>query len=279
MLNRCYRAGDFARHKGLTAARALVVEEDAVARAKAVAFAVVHRRPVSKDLRHAIRAARPERRRLDLRNLLYFAEHFAARSLVKTRADSGFANRFQNANRAQAGDVGGVLGDVEADPHMALRGEVVNFVRLQLVNQFHQVDRVAQVAVVQKHPHAVDVRIGIKMIDARGVKGAGAPDDAVNFVALFEQQVRQVAAILSGDASNECFLHARLALEQTPYSGKHFSRRQRPCPRARSVVPRSSRLFLFCLTTAFRGAPHGKMLPPHPHPVFPRGHRPRLRPG
>ena len=77
----------------------------------------------------------------------------------------GLANRLQDANRADARDIGGVFGNVEADPDVALRREVINLVRLQLVNQFHEIHRIAQIAVVQKQAHAVDVRIGIKMID------------------------------------------------------------------------------------------------------------------
>ena len=77
--------------------------------------------------------------------------------------------------------------------------EMVNFVRLQFVKQLHQIDRVAQVAVVQEQPDAVDMRIGVKMIDARRVERAGAPNDAVNFVAFLEEEIGEVAAVLPGD--------------------------------------------------------------------------------
>src|ERR1044071_5430998 len=102
MFDGCDGAGNFAGHKSLPASRALVVEEDAVARVQAVALAVIDRRPIGKNLRHAIGTAGPERRLLILRHLLRVAEHFAARSLIKTRADSGFANRFKDADRPDA---------------------------------------------------------------------------------------------------------------------------------------------------------------------------------
>ena len=74
---------------------------------------------------------------------------------------------------------------------------------------------------VQEHAHAVDVRVGVKMIDARRVEGAGAPDDTVNFVAFFEQQIGQVTAVLAGDAGDERASHEkRLALKQTACAGK-----------------------------------------------------------
>ena len=61
----------------------------------------------------------------------------------------------------------GVFRNVEADAHVALRAEMIDLVRLQFVNQLHQIHRIAQVAVVQEQPDAVDVRIGVEMIDAR----------------------------------------------------------------------------------------------------------------
>ncbi len=91
---------------------------------------------------------------------------------------------------------------------MALRTEMINFIRLQSVKKFDQVDRIAQIAVVQKHAHPVDVRIGIKMVDARSVKCAGAANDPVHFVAFLQQQIGQITTILAGDAGNERLLHA-----------------------------------------------------------------------
>ena len=49
---------------------------------------------------------------------------------------------------------------------MALRAEMINLVWLQFVKKFHQIHRVAQVPLMQKHSDSVDVGIGVKMIDA-----------------------------------------------------------------------------------------------------------------
>ena len=151
-----------------------------------------------------------------MRNFLRFAKHFAARSLIKTRANSRFPNGFENPDGADTGDVGGVLGNIEADANVALRGEMINFVRFQFVKQLHQVNRITQVAEVQKHADTIDVRIGVKMIDARSVEGAGAPDDAVDFVVFLEQEIGQVTSVLPGNAGDQCSFHAEaLALKQS----------------------------------------------------------------
>src|SRR5688572_12341138 len=84
---------------------------------------------------------------------------------------------------------------------------MVDLVRLQFIKQLYQIHRIGQVTVMEKQPDAVDVRVGVKMVDARGVEGAGPPDDAVDFVPLLEKQIGQITAILPGDSGDQCFCH------------------------------------------------------------------------
>jgi hypothetical protein len=127
--------------------------------------------------------------------------------LVKTRTDSGFANRFQNTNSSDSGHISGIFWNIEAHADVALRPEVIDFVRLQFIKQLHQIHRVREIAVVQEQPHAVNVRIDIKMIDASGVEGARPPDYSVNLVAFFQQQIGQITSILAGDPGDQGALH------------------------------------------------------------------------
>src|SRR5688572_25815228 len=60
---------------------------------------------------------------------------------------------------------------------------------------------------MEEQPHAVDVGIGVKMVDSGGVEGARAPDDAVHFVPFFQEQIRQVTAVLSRNSGDECLCH------------------------------------------------------------------------
>src|SRR5512133_3200614 len=78
LLHPVFDRGDYTRDSGLAAARTCVNEQNAIARTKPIALAVVYRRPIGERLRHPIRAARPERSLLGLRYLLRLAEHFAA---------------------------------------------------------------------------------------------------------------------------------------------------------------------------------------------------------
>ena len=50
------------------------------------------------------------------------------------------------------------------------------------------------------------MRILIKVIDPGGIKTAGSALDAMHHIALLEQELRQVAAVLAGDAGDQsCF--------------------------------------------------------------------------
>ena len=52
---------------------------------------------------------------------------------------------------------------------------------------------------MQKHSDPIDVGIGVKMIDARGVKRAGSANDPVHLIAFLQKEIGQIAPILSGD--------------------------------------------------------------------------------
>src|SRR5437588_8139815 len=207
MFDRRHRARDFAGDECFAAARTFVVEQNAVASIQTIAFAIVHRRPIGKNLRHSIGTARPKRRAFGLRNLLRFAEHLAAGGLVKTRSDSGFTNCLQNTNRPHASDIRRVLGNVETHADMALGAEMIDLVRLQIVQQFHQIYRVGEITVVQETSNAVNVRIGVKMIDAGSVKRTRAADNPMHFITFRNQEIGKITAVLSRYAGNQGSLH------------------------------------------------------------------------
>ena len=78
-----HAVGDLAGHELEAAARRLVIEEDARHREQVVALAIVDGDVVREDLRHAVGAARVERRELGLRDLSHLAVHLAGRRLVE----------------------------------------------------------------------------------------------------------------------------------------------------------------------------------------------------
>jgi hypothetical protein len=59
---------------------------------------------------------------------------------------------------------------------------------------------------VEKKAFAVKIFIATQMFDARTEQVACAPDDPMHSVSFFQEQLREVGAILAGDAGNQrCF--------------------------------------------------------------------------
>src|SRR5246127_1318555 len=77
------RSRALARHEGLAADRALVVEQDAVTGEHAIRLSVIYRDPVAVELGPAIGRARVERRRLPLRDLLHQTIQLGCGGLIK----------------------------------------------------------------------------------------------------------------------------------------------------------------------------------------------------
>jgi hypothetical protein len=144
-------AGDLAGDEGFAAHRAFVVEQDAVAGVDAVGLAVVDGDPVGVELGDGVGAARVEGGGFLLRDFLHQAVEFGGAGLVEAGLlfQAEDADGFEHAQGADAVGVGGVFGLFEADGDVALRGEVVDFVGLHLLDDADQAGRVGQVAVVQ----------------------------------------------------------------------------------------------------------------------------------
>ena len=183
-----------------------MIEQDAVRGVHAVGFAVVDRDPVGIELGRAVGRARIERRRLALRDLLHLAVQLGRRGLVEAHLvlDAEDADGLEQAQGTERVGVGRVLGRLEAHLHVALGGEVVDLVRLVLLDEADEVGGIRHVAVVHEEARVVVVRVDVEVIDARRVERRGPPLHAVDGVALVEQKARQMRAVLTGDAGDQC---------------------------------------------------------------------------
>jgi hypothetical protein len=102
-----------------------------------------------------------------------------------------------------------------------LRGEVVDLVRLGLLDDVDQGGRVGHVPVVEDEAPFRIVRVLVQVIDAVGVEQARAALDAVDDVALGEQEFGEVGAVLAGDAGDECGFHGPLRCDHAACSTNH----------------------------------------------------------
>jgi hypothetical protein len=143
-------AGDFAGHERL-----------------AVALAIVDSDVVREHFGAGVRAAGVKSRVLVLPRR-HGAEHLAGGGLVETAPDPRFADAFQEAQCSVGRHIGGVLRNVKAHPSVALRGEVVNLVRTEIVQEFSKAAGIGHVGEVQ--PKAVAVLVSrsvLQLLDRR----------------------------------------------------------------------------------------------------------------
>ena len=99
---------------------------------------------------------------------------------------------------------------------MALGAEVVDLVRPDLLEEVGELAGDGEVAVVEIDPRLGVVEVLVEVVDPVGVEGAGPADEAVDLVALAEQEFGQVGAVLAGDAGDECFFHRFFPFFRSP---------------------------------------------------------------
>ena len=177
-----------------------MVEQDPVAGIDSVGLAVVYRYPVGVQLGHRIRGARIERRGLGLRNLLYLAVQFGGGGLVEAGSllQTQDPDRLQKPEGSHGIGICRIFGRLERHLHMALRRQVVDLVRLYLLDYADQVGGVGQISIVEDEILVCYMGILIEVIDAIGIEQRGAPFDTVHDVVFAEQKLRQIGAILAG---------------------------------------------------------------------------------
>src|SRR5690606_1566933 len=101
--------------------------------------------------------------------------------------------------------------------------------------------RVVQVSVHEPQTHVFLVGILIEMVDARGVEARRASDQAVHLVALGEQKLSQVGAVLPGDSGDQCALHERSTVGKDPGSNNRSRAWAREARELPPPSPRASR--------------------------------------
>ena len=95
---------------------------------------VIHCDPIGIKLRHCIGGSGVERRRFPLGSLLDEAIEFGGGRLIEARFlfEAEEPNGFEQSERSYPIDIGGIFRGFETDRDVALRAEVVDFVRLNL---------------------------------------------------------------------------------------------------------------------------------------------------
>ena len=192
--------GDFPAHEFKAPARRFVVEQDAAGGVHAVGFAVVAGKLKARDLADAVARARVEAGALVLRHFIHQAEHFARSGEVKAALGRQRLQRREDEMGAVDISVEGRELVIERICHEALRGQVVAFVRLHGRN----------------HAEGAGIALGRGGVQDQLIADAGDPrepvfgvfqrhpaDGSVYCVAFGNKQLRQIGAVLPGNAGDE----------------------------------------------------------------------------
>ncbi len=204
-LDRGNGAGDLAGDEGLAAQRALVIEQDTVGGVQVIGLPIVHRDPVGIELGGGIGAARPERGCLALRRFLHLAIEFGCGCLIETDGllHPQDPDRLQQSQRSDRIGVCRIFRGLETDLNVALGSEIVDLVGLDLLHDPQQVGGVGQITIMQVQLDSVGVWILIKMLQPPGIERRRTAFDAMDDIALRQQQLGQIGTILSGHTCNQ----------------------------------------------------------------------------
>jgi hypothetical protein len=85
---------------------------------------------------------------------------------------------------------------------VALGSEVVNLVRTELIKERGERAGVCEVGIVQKEVSAGLVDILVDVIEPFTVEAGGTAFQAVDLVALSEEKLREIGAVLAGTAGD-----------------------------------------------------------------------------
>ena len=86
---------------------------------------------------------------------------------------------------------------------MALRTQVVNLIRLDVLNDFDQVAAVCEIAVVEDKPRVLLLGVLVQVVNTAGVETARPAFDPVDVVPLVQKKLSQIASVLSRDSRNQ----------------------------------------------------------------------------
>src|SRR5579871_1666224 len=177
-----------------------MVEQYARYRKEIVALAIVDRDEVTVDFSDAVGAARVEGGRLRLRGLADLAEHLGGGSLVEADLRVDEPDCLHHPRHPQPRELARQDRLVPARGHERLRGQIVDLVRRGVADRFDERILVQQVCLRQRDAL-------LKMSDTLEALRTGAAHHSHHTIALLQQQLGQVRAVLSGDAGDQRGLH------------------------------------------------------------------------
>ena len=85
---------------------------------------------------------------------------------------------------------------------MTLGCEIVDFGGLRFLNDAYEIGQIRHVAEIQKESYILFVWVPVQMIHPARIERRRSPFHPVHDVTLAEQKLREICAVLAGDAGN-----------------------------------------------------------------------------
>src|SRR5205085_2908950 len=193
-----------------------VIVKDSVANKEPVRVAVNAGQLGGKSFRATVRARGPERRLFRLRRLRGAPKNFGAGGVIKFYLFLLVPRDFEQPQRRHSDLFASRLGNLETQTDMALAGEMINLRRTHLGENAAERGPIGEIAIMEKETLVIDVFIAAQMLDARAEKIACSPNDSMNGIAFFQQQLGQIRAVLTSDAGYERSLRILVHRSEIP---------------------------------------------------------------
>ena len=85
---------------------------------------------------------------------------------------------------------------------MALCGQIVDFIGLNLAHQTNQTGGIGQIAIMQSDGIFLN-----QVIDTSSIGDGSTTNNSVNLIAFLQKELCEVRSILTGDTSDKCLFH------------------------------------------------------------------------
>ena len=150
-----------------------MVEQDAVAGIHAVGFTIIDHDPISIQFGTGIRGAGIKGCALPLGDFLHQTEQFGSRGLIHAaflfqpvQTDS-----LEQTQRSEGIHFSSVFRHIKRNLHMALRRQIVDFIRSDLRHQTTQIHGIGHITVMQKQAGGICMCAPIQGINAFRIEG------------------------------------------------------------------------------------------------------------
>ena len=168
-----------------------MIKKDSVYSIHAIAFTIVLGYPETVLFGHSIRGTGIERSSFLLWNFLYQTKEFGSGSLIYPclLLHSKDTDSLQHTKCTDGIRFSCIFRYIKRNFHMALCGQVINFIRLYLLDNADQRTGICHIPIMKIDQtvflHVTYPFIQIKMLDTCGVKRRGTAKDTMDFISFF----------------------------------------------------------------------------------------------